>query len=59
MQDRSKVVIQDHFAGHPALPGESAAKPYINVRPLDGLTSNAERTGKVPGTSGHYTFGAI
>ena len=59
MQDGSKVVIQDHSAGHPAFPGEPAAKPHINVRPLDGLTGNAERTGKVPGTSGYYTFGAI
>ncbi|WP_221395234.1 HNH/endonuclease VII fold putative polymorphic toxin [Dyadobacter sp. NIV53] len=46
----SKVVIQDHSAGHTQFGGE-AAKPHFNVRPSENT-----RTGTVPGTNAHYPF---
>ncbi len=48
--DGSKVIIQDHSAGHPQYGGD-AAKPHFNVRPPENT-----RTGTVPATQGHYTF---
>ena len=52
--DGSKVVIQDHSAGHyfgePGGIGDQG--PHFNARPSDNT-----RTGKVPGTQEHYPFG--
>jgi RHS repeat-associated protein len=48
--DGSKIIIQDHSAGHPQFGGE-AAKPHFNVRPPENT-----RTGNVPGTKDHYIF---
>jgi RHS repeat-associated protein len=56
-EDGSRIVIQDHGAGHQQFVGEAASEPHLNVRPYDPITGNASRTGKVPGTSGHYVFG--
>lgn len=49
-QDGTKVVIQDHSAGHGQFGGE-AAKPHFNVRPEENT-----RTGKLPDTKDHYPF---
>ncbi|ADM97669.1 Putative membrane protein [Dickeya dadantii 3937] len=51
-QDGSKVIIQDHSAGH--YYGEGGVGDqgsHLNIRPIDNT-----RTGKVPGTRGHYGF---
>ncbi|AHE72488.1 hypothetical protein M942_04125 [Enterobacter ludwigii] len=50
--DGSKIIIQDHSAGHSY--GENGVGdqgPHFNVRPSENT-----RTGKVPGTRGHYEF---
>ena len=51
--DGSKVVIQDHSAGHTYNDangvGDQAA--HLNLRPFDDT-----RNGKVPGTKEHYPF---
>ncbi|WP_084682747.1 HNH/endonuclease VII fold putative polymorphic toxin, partial [Dickeya sp. MK7] len=51
-QDGSKVIIQDHSAGH--YYGEGGVGDqgsHLNIRPIDNT-----RAGKVPGTRGHYGF---
>ena len=48
--DGSKVVIQDHSAGH-SFDGVRAQGPHFNVRPPENT-----RTGKVPRTQPHYPF---
>ncbi|MCY1019272.1 HNH/endonuclease VII fold putative polymorphic toxin [Pyxidicoccus sp. MSG2] len=50
--DGSKVVIQDHSAGHRFGEGVGDQGPHFNVRPPENT-----RTGKVPGTLDHYLFG--
>ncbi|QJP95028.1 HNH/endonuclease VII fold putative polymorphic toxin [Pseudomonas fluorescens] len=51
--DGSKVVIQDHSAGHqynePGNKGDQTA--HFNLRPIENT-----RTGKVPGARDHYYF---
>jgi hypothetical protein len=51
--DGSKVLIQDHSAGHnfgaPNRVGDQGS--HFNLRPFD-----TPRTGKVPRTKDHYTF---
>ncbi|MGR4051840.1 HNH/endonuclease VII fold putative polymorphic toxin, partial [Kosakonia cowanii] len=49
--DGSKVIIQDHSAGHSYPNGVGDQGPHINIRPIDNI-----RTGHVPGTSDHYDF---
>lgn len=50
--DGSRVVIQDHGAGHYYGPGDPGNQgPHLNVRP-DWNT----RTGKIDGTQEHYPF---
>jgi hypothetical protein len=46
-EDGSKVIIQDHSAGHK----KGGEGPHFNVRPPENT-----RTGKVPGTNPHYKF---
>ena len=48
--DGSKVVIQDHTAGH-NFGGVRDQDPHFNVRPPENT-----RTGKVLGTQSHYPF---
>jgi len=49
--DGSKVLIQEHSAGHPR-PGDVGSQgPHFNVRPPEN-----PRTGNVPGTKGHYSW---
>ena len=48
--DGSKVIIQDHSAGH-SFGGVGDQGPHFNVRPPENT-----RTGKVPGTQSHYLF---
>ena len=48
--DGSKVIVQDHSAGHPQF-GENNPGGHFNVRPPEN-----KRTGKVPGTKEHYQF---
>ena len=48
--DGSKVVIQDHFAGH-NFGGVGDQGPHFNDRPPENT-----RTGKVSGTQPHYPF---
>jgi len=43
----SKIVIQDHSAGHV----KGGHGPHFNVRPADDT-----RNGQVPGTKPHYYF---
>jgi hypothetical protein len=51
-QDGSKVLIQEHSAGHRfGLGGVGDQGPHFNVRPYD-----RPRTGRVPGTEEHYPF---
>jgi hypothetical protein len=51
--DGSKVIIQDHSAGHDfgRPDGRGNQGPHFNVRPAD-----RPRHGEVPGTKGHYPF---
>lgn len=49
--DGSKIIIQDHSAGHSYPDGIGDQGAHLNVRPSDNT-----RTGSVPGTSGHYNF---
>jgi hypothetical protein len=50
--DGSKVVIQDHSAGHQFGKGSIGDQgPHFNVRPPENT-----RTGSVAGTSEHYPF---
>ncbi|MGW8380520.1 putative T7SS-secreted protein [Streptomyces sp. ODS28] len=50
--DGSKVVIQDHGAGHQYHEGGVGDQgPHFNVRPSENI-----RTGKVPGTAQHYEY---
>lgn len=49
-EDKSKVVIQDHSAGHPQF-GKDDPGSHFNVRPAENT-----RTGKVEGTQKHYPF---
>ena len=50
--DGSRVVIQDHRAGHQfGQGGVGDQGPHFNVRPFENT-----RTGSVPGTQPHYTF---
>jgi RHS repeat-associated protein len=51
--DGSKVLIQDHSAGHNFgdQDGVGDQGSHFNLRPFD-----TPRTGKVPGTKDHYTF---
>ncbi|WP_141733559.1 HNH/endonuclease VII fold putative polymorphic toxin [Oligoflexus tunisiensis] len=50
--DGSKVVIQDHSAGHKFGEGGVGDQgPHFNVRPPENT-----RTGSVPGTKEHYNF---
>lgn len=60
-QDGSKVVIQEHSAGHTQFDDEGAAatKPHFNVRDYDFLTGNGKRKGGVANSekaAGHYVF---
>jgi hypothetical protein len=48
--DGSKVVIQDHSAGH-NFGGVGDQGPHFNVRPPENT-----RSGKNPGTHPHYPF---
>jgi hypothetical protein len=51
--DGSKVVIQDHSAGHRfGHGGVGDQGPHFNVRPPENT-----RTGSVPGAQDHYLFG--
>jgi len=51
-EDGSKVVIQDHSAGHKfGEGGIGDQKSHFNVRPAENT-----RTGSVPGTAAHYPF---
>lgn len=56
--DGSKIVIQEHSAGHtygpPGTPGNQG--PHFNTRPFDSKTGNGSRNGSVPGTFDHYEF---
>ncbi|WP_445375954.1 HNH/endonuclease VII fold putative polymorphic toxin [Photorhabdus tasmaniensis] len=49
--DGTKVIIQDHSAGHYYPDGIGNQGPHLNVRSLDNI-----RTGSVPGTLDHYSF---
>ncbi len=49
--DGSKVIIQDHSAGHVFEGGVGNQSGHFNARPPENT-----RTGKVPGTKGHYPF---
>ena len=49
--DGTKIVIQDHSAGHQYPDGIGNQGSHFNVRPIDNI-----RTGSVPGTFGHYEF---
>jgi RHS repeat-associated protein len=51
--DGSKVMIQDHAAGHHYPGGVGNQGPHFNVRPIENT-----RTGHVPGTRDHYPFGS-
>lgn len=51
-EDSSKVVIQDHSAGHSFGEGGVGDQgAHLNIRPIDNT-----RTGSVPGTAAHYPF---
>ncbi|MBD2816679.1 type IV secretion protein Rhs [Xenorhabdus sp. Flor] len=56
--DGSKIVIQEHSAGHiygpPGTPGNQG--PHFNIRPFDPKTGAGSRNGKIPGTSEHYEY---
>jgi RHS repeat-associated protein len=49
--DGSKIIIQDHGAGHKYPGGIGNQGPHYNVRPAEN-----PRTGKLPGTKEHYPF---
>ncbi|WP_086055257.1 HNH/endonuclease VII fold putative polymorphic toxin [Protofrankia coriariae] len=50
--DGSKVIIQDHSAGHRFGEGGIGDRgPHFNVRPPENT-----RSGHVPGTDDHYPF---
>lgn len=51
--DGSKVIIQDHSAGHKFgdIDGRGDQGPHLNLRP-----SYNTRTGKVAGAADHYYF---
>lgn len=50
--DGSKVVVQDHSAGHRfGQGGVGDQGPHFNVRPHENT-----RTGSVPGTKDHYSW---
>jgi len=49
--DGTKIVIQDHSAGHSYPGGIGNQGPHLNVRPIENI-----RTGSVPGTFDHYGF---
>ena len=52
-KDGSKVIIQDHSAGHyyGKMDGEGDQGIHLNIRPYHNT-----RTGKVAGTKEHYPF---
>ncbi|WP_263166601.1 putative T7SS-secreted protein [Streptomyces sp. SCSIO ZS0520] len=51
-EDGSRVIIQDHAAGHYYGEGGIGDQgPHLNVRPIEN-----PRTGKVPGTAQHYEY---
>ncbi|MFZ4169057.1 RHS repeat-associated core domain-containing protein [Enterobacter ludwigii] len=56
--DGSKIVIQEHSAGHTYGPvGTSGNQgPHFNPRPYDPATGNGLRNGSVSGTFDHYEF---
>ena len=51
--DGSKIIIQDHSAGHKFFAPENIGdqKAHLNLRPISN-----RRTGKVPGTRDHFYF---
>ncbi|MEC9649438.1 RHS repeat-associated core domain-containing protein, partial [Escherichia marmotae] len=49
--DGTKIIIQDHSAGHSYPNGIGNQGPHLNVRPIENT-----RTGSVPGTFDHYEF---
>jgi hypothetical protein len=49
--DGSRVIIQDHSAGHSRSGGVGNQGPHFNVRPPENT-----RTGNVPGTKDHYSW---
>ncbi|MCU7144584.1 hypothetical protein J3T25_17760 [Salmonella enterica] len=49
--DGSKIIIQDHSAGHSYADGIGNQGSHLNVRPIENT-----RTGSVPGTFDHYEF---
>ncbi|EKZ3298431.1 sugar-binding protein, partial [Salmonella enterica] len=49
--DGSKIIIQDHSAGHSYADGVGNQGSHLNVRPIENT-----RTGSVPGTFDHYEF---
>ena len=50
-KDNSKVIIQDHSAGHKFPDGKNEEGSHFNVRPIHDT-----RNGKVSGTKAHYEF---
>ena len=49
--DGSKVIIQDHSAGHNFLDGVGNQGSHFNIRPIENT-----RTGKLAGTLEHYNY---
>lgn len=49
--DGSKIIIQDHSAGHSYPNGVGNQGSHLNIRPIENI-----RTGSVPGTLEHYEF---
>lgn len=49
--DGSKVIIQDHSAGHKFLDGVGNQGSHFNIRPIKNT-----RTGKLDGTLEHYNY---
>ena len=49
--DGSKVIIQDHSAGHNYLDGVGNQGSHFNIRPIENT-----RTGKLAGTLEHYNY---
>ena len=56
--DGSKIIIQEHSAGHTYGPPGTLGNqgPHFNPRSLDPETGNASRNGSIDGMSGHYEF---
>jgi RHS repeat-associated protein len=56
--DGSRVVIQEHSAGHtygpPDTPGNQG--PHFNPRPFDPKTGNGSRNGSLSGSYDHYEY---